>query len=244
MARLVAQGASRQGIQLSFINGFCMLIRRQVIETVGLFDEETFGAGYGEENDFCIRARQKGWRLVAADDAYVFHHQSRSYGERRRKLVARADISLAMKHTHVVDILPHVLMCRDSLQLHRARLRVAANQKRASLIARARSRHETQRIAFLLPVSDAGGGANVILQEIRAMRRFGVDSWIINRAQNRQGFERSYRGLEVPVIYGEGDPWRPPAAQPPKRPASRNNKEPQRAECAKNTQPRTGLLLR
>jgi GT2 family glycosyltransferase len=205
MARLVARGASRQGIQLGFINGFCMLIRRQAIEDVGLFDEKTFGAGYGEENDFCIRARQKGWRLVAADDAYVFHHQSRSYGERRHKLVARADISLAAKHSHIVDILPHVLICRDSLQLHRARLRVAANQKRANLSARARSRHEMRRIAFLLPVLHAGGGANVILQEIRAMRRFGVDSWIINRAEYRQGFERSYPGLEIPVIYGEGD---------------------------------------
>jgi GT2 family glycosyltransferase len=205
MARLVARGASRQGIQLGFINGFCMLIRQQAIETVGVFDEKTFGAGYGEENDFCIRARQKGWRLVAADDAYVFHHQSRSYGERRRKLVARADISLAAKHSHIVDILPHVLICRDSLQLHRARLRVAANQKRAKLTARALSWHEMRRVAFLLPVIDAGGGANVILQEIRAMRRFGVDSWIINRAANRQGFERSYPGLEIPVIYGEGD---------------------------------------
>ena len=37
------------------------------------------------------------------------------------------------------------------------------------------------------------------------MRRFGVDAWIINRAANRQGFERSYPGLDIPVIYGEGD---------------------------------------
>ena len=37
------------------------------------------------------------------------------------------------------------------------------------------------------------------------MRRFGVDAWIVNRTENRQGFERSYPGLEIPVLYGEGD---------------------------------------
>ena len=123
------------GIQLGFINGFCMLLRRETLDSVGVFDEKTFGAGYGEENDFCIRARHKGWRLVVADDVYVFHHQSHSYGERRQKLVASADKALAAKHSPCVDILPHLLICRDSLQLHRARLRVAANQKRAELSA-------------------------------------------------------------------------------------------------------------
>jgi GT2 family glycosyltransferase len=205
MARLVALGASRRGIQLGFINGFCMLLRRETLDSVGVFDEKTFGAGYGEENDFCIRARHKGWRLVVADDVYIFHHQSHSYGDRRQKLVARADKALAAKHSHAVDILPHLLICRDSLQLHRARLRVAANLKCAALSASARSRYETRRLAFLVPVIDAGGGANVILQEIRAMRRFGVDAWIINRWEHRQGFERSYPGLDIPMIYGDGD---------------------------------------
>ena len=205
IARLVALGASRRGIQLGFINGFCMLIRRETIDVVGVFDEKTFGAGYGEENDFCIRARQKGWRLVVADDVYVFHHQSCSYGDRRQKLVARADEALAAKHSHAIDILPQVRICRDSLQLHHARLRIKANEKRLALSAWARSRYETRRIAFLLPVIDAGGGANVILHEARAMRRFGVDAWIINRGAHRQGFERSYPGLDIPVIYGVGD---------------------------------------
>jgi GT2 family glycosyltransferase len=205
MARLVALGASRRGIQLGFINGFCMLLRRETLDSVGVFDEKTFAAGYGEENDFCIRVRHKGWRLVVADDVYVFHHQSHSYGDRRQKLVASADKALAAKHSHAIDILPHLLICRNSLQLHRARLRVAANQKRAELSASARSRYETRRLAFLVPVIDAGGGANVILQEIRAMRRFGVDAWIINRWEHRQGFERSYPSLEIPVIYGDGD---------------------------------------
>jgi GT2 family glycosyltransferase len=60
--------------------GFCMAISLRAIKLVGLFDEETFGRGYGEENDFCQRAEQAGLRNVLCDDAYVVHHGGASFG--------------------------------------------------------------------------------------------------------------------------------------------------------------------
>ena len=36
--------------------GFCMYIRRECLKEVGEFRAEVFGKGYGEENDFCLRA--------------------------------------------------------------------------------------------------------------------------------------------------------------------------------------------
>ena len=152
MARLVTAGAYRQGISLGFLNGFCLLIRREMLDQIGSFDEETFGAGYGEENDLCIRARQHGWRLVVADDVYIFHHQSRSYtNERRRTLSARADQALARKHSHSEQILPFVHVCRDSLLLHRTRLRIAGNRDRAALVARGRLRYQTRQNRLCAP---------------------------------------------------------------------------------------------
>ena len=44
--------------------GFCMYIRRSVLDQLGDFDAETFGLGYGEENDFCMRVRAAGYRNV------------------------------------------------------------------------------------------------------------------------------------------------------------------------------------
>jgi hypothetical protein len=41
--------------------GFCMYIRRACLLETGFFDEEAFGLGYGEENDFCMRAAVRGW---------------------------------------------------------------------------------------------------------------------------------------------------------------------------------------
>ncbi len=60
--------------------GFCMAISLRAIRRVGLFDETTFGRGYGEENDFCQRAEQAGLRNVLCDDAYVVHHGGASFG--------------------------------------------------------------------------------------------------------------------------------------------------------------------
>lgn len=60
--------------------GFCMAISLRAIRRVGLFAEEAFGRGYGEENDFCQRAEQLGMRNVLCDDAYVVHHGGASFG--------------------------------------------------------------------------------------------------------------------------------------------------------------------
>lgn len=60
--------------------GFCMFIRRACLEDVGLFDEDTFGKGYGEESDFCCRASAKAWRHVLAGDVFVYHAGNVSFG--------------------------------------------------------------------------------------------------------------------------------------------------------------------
>jgi len=60
------------------LNGFCLAIKRTLITDIGIFDEEAFGEGYGEENDYCLRAVKAGWQLAVADDTYIYHAQSRS----------------------------------------------------------------------------------------------------------------------------------------------------------------------
>jgi len=60
--------------------GFCMFLRRKCIDQIGLFDEQAFGRGYGEENDWCMRATAAGWRHVLCDDAYVAHQGGASFG--------------------------------------------------------------------------------------------------------------------------------------------------------------------
>ncbi|MDR2154750.1 MAG: glycosyltransferase, partial [Burkholderiaceae bacterium] len=61
--------------------GFCMYIRRAALRQTGLFDVERFGQGYGEENDFCIRAAAAGWRNLHALDVFVRHFGGVSFGD-------------------------------------------------------------------------------------------------------------------------------------------------------------------
>jgi GT2 family glycosyltransferase/glycosyltransferase involved in cell wall biosynthesis len=57
---------------------FCVMIRRELWRLLaGL--EEGYGAGNGEDNDFCLRARLAGYRLAVARNAFVFHHGHKSF---------------------------------------------------------------------------------------------------------------------------------------------------------------------
>lgn len=70
LAAIANAGAS---IELPTSVGFCMLISRGCLEEIGLFDEEAFGRGYGEENDFCLKATAKGFAHLLATDVFVKH---------------------------------------------------------------------------------------------------------------------------------------------------------------------------
>ncbi|MEM7696148.1 MAG: glycosyltransferase [Pseudomonadota bacterium] len=78
--------------------GFCMAFRRTALNEVGLFDAETFGIGYGEECDFCMRALKKGYRNVLATGVYVKHYGSTSFGPSAKARSDKAQARLAGKH--------------------------------------------------------------------------------------------------------------------------------------------------
>ncbi|MBL8495350.1 MAG: glycosyltransferase [Rhodocyclaceae bacterium] len=84
--RLIATTNAGRHIEIPTAVGFCMYIRRACLEAVGVFDVARFGRGYGEENDFCLRARAAGWRSVLAADTFVFHQGSVSFGGERNEL--------------------------------------------------------------------------------------------------------------------------------------------------------------
>lgn len=201
MAQDVAAYSGRVYPRLPFLNGFCLLLTRSLIERVGYFDEVNFGQGYGEENDYCLRARQAGWQLAVADDVYIFHRQSRSYShERRRSLSEHANQALITKHGPQL-VGQGVAECRDHPVLAgvRARTRVMADQQQ--LRAAGRQCWEGRRVFILLPVGEPGGGSNVIVQEARAMRAMGVDVQLVNLSANRLFFGASYIERQMPVRY-------------------------------------------
>ena len=101
--------------------GFCMYITRRCLGKVGSFDEERYGAGYGEEVDFCMRAARAGFRNVAATDVFVRHVGEVSFGntgtERRQRAQAIVDELYPEFQPRVRDFI-----ARDPLAPYRARV--------------------------------------------------------------------------------------------------------------------------
>ena len=58
--------------------GFCLLIKKAVIDQIGGLDEQ-FGIGCFEDDDICLRAKQAGWSAVIAREAFVHHYGSRTF---------------------------------------------------------------------------------------------------------------------------------------------------------------------
>lgn len=68
--------AARQPSAVDVVMGACMLIRREIIDRIGLFDEQFFI--YSEEVDLCRRIQQAGWQLLWQPNAVVTHFGGQS----------------------------------------------------------------------------------------------------------------------------------------------------------------------
>jgi GT2 family glycosyltransferase len=67
-------------MEVDWVSGACMVVRRKAIEAVGGFDERFFM--YWEDADWCQRMRNGGWEIVYFPPAEVIHHVGVSSGKR------------------------------------------------------------------------------------------------------------------------------------------------------------------
>ena len=65
--------------------GFCMAINMKCWKDIGELDVEAFGKGYGEENDWCMRATQKGWSHKLVNNLFVHHCHGGSFLSEEKK---------------------------------------------------------------------------------------------------------------------------------------------------------------
>jgi GT2 family glycosyltransferase/glycosyltransferase involved in cell wall biosynthesis len=87
MSKLVEECSYKDYPEIPTAHGFCMFIKRSVLDEVGYFDEESFGKGYGEENDFCFRCLDHGYRHLLCDDTYIYHKESQSFSKKKYELI-------------------------------------------------------------------------------------------------------------------------------------------------------------
>lgn len=98
MGKLVEEQSFKLRPRVPTGNGFCMYVTRLALEVVGEFDEKNFPRGYGEENDFCMRAGQKGFIHLIEDSTYIYHKRSASFNKTKKKLMSGSMHKLYLIH--------------------------------------------------------------------------------------------------------------------------------------------------
>jgi len=126
-------------------NGFCMYIKRKVLDELGYFDEESFGKGYGEENDLCMRFVRNGYTNIVCDDTFVYHRQSASFKKEK--------VKLQKEHQHILrnrypDYDERILSFEKSQALNRQRERI---------LQAVQARYVKRRILYV--IMEATGGS-------------------------------------------------------------------------------------
>lgn len=86
---LARQVNGLETVEIPTAVGFCMFIRHDCLRATGGLRGEIFAQGYGEENDFCLRARHLGFRHMAAPGAFVAHQGGVSFRAAARGLMIR-----------------------------------------------------------------------------------------------------------------------------------------------------------
>lgn len=104
-ARRVAERTPGIYPDVTTVVGFCLLVKRELIATLGVFDE-AFDRGYCEETDFHLRARAAGWRCVVADDVFVYHRQGASFSDTSARFEKNLGLLMARwRHLYEAELL-------------------------------------------------------------------------------------------------------------------------------------------
>ena len=164
VARLNALARRANGgktVEIPTAVGSCMYIRHDCLKATGGFRPEIFAQGYGEENDFSLRARHLGFFHRAALGAYVAHQGGVSFRAAARGLTAR-NLAILNRlypgyHEMVMDFI-----AADRLAPARARLDAAA-------LAAASARDAV----LLISHSHGGGVARQVAAQGEAIRAGG-----------------------------------------------------------------------
>lgn len=116
-AEMIEEISLRKYPQIPTAVGFCMFIKRDVLEKVGLFDDESYSKGYGEENDFCCRVTEYGYVNVLDDATFIYHRGSMSFKNDKESLIIRNSEVLRSKFPYYFDRVSSFLSSNSVLPL-------------------------------------------------------------------------------------------------------------------------------
>jgi GT2 family glycosyltransferase/glycosyltransferase involved in cell wall biosynthesis len=155
-------------------HGFCLYIKGDCLAQTGVFREDVFAQGYGEENDFCCRAKALGWRHVAAPGVFVTHIGSQSFSRARTQLQQRNLAALCRLYPDYNQIVADWID-QDPLAVFRRRLDIARWREMQGC-----------RSAVALITHDRGGGVlRHVTERARSIEKGGQQAIVIYPGPHR-----------------------------------------------------------
>ena len=152
--------------------GFCLYIRRACLDAVGELRADLFAQGYGEENDFCLRARHLGWRHVAAPGAFVAHVGGQSFGAAARHLRARNEALLERLHPGYAGL----------IQAHAETDPLAESRRRLDLARWGAIRRRAGKAVILITHASGGGVERQVAASVAWHRDAGCRAIVLRPA--------------------------------------------------------------
>jgi GT2 family glycosyltransferase/glycosyltransferase involved in cell wall biosynthesis len=171
--RLAERANARTLIDIPVGIGFCLFLRRDCLNAVGSFRADQFAQGYGEENDFCLRAHTLGWRNVALTGLFVGHVGGTSFGSDAVHLRARNGKLLEQlhpgQHARIQDFIARDPLAEPRRRIDLLRWREPARIHRES--------------AILVTHNDGGGVEARIADAVRGHQADGRRAIVLRPAK-------------------------------------------------------------
>ncbi len=96
--------------EVDFVEGCSMLIKRSVIECIGLLDDQYFA--YWEETDFCVRAKRAGFKVMVVPESRIYHKGGSSpTGPRKLYFLIRNNILFMRKNARFYHFITYIPIC-------------------------------------------------------------------------------------------------------------------------------------
>jgi GT2 family glycosyltransferase len=175
--RLAKRANGDTAVEIPVGVGFCLYVRRDCLNAVGSLRADVFAQGYGEETDFCLRARRLGWRNVALTGLFVGHAGGTSFAGSAAHLRARNARLVEALHPGYAALIATYLR-HDPL----------AHPRRRIDLLRWRERGRTWRRSAILITHDDGGGVEQRLRHTaREHERSGRRPIVLRPAETADG---------------------------------------------------------
>ena len=192
---LVRSNAGNTVLEAPTGHGFCMFVAGDVLERVGYLDEEEWGIGYGEENDFCQRVKMQGWRIGAHYGMYVGHIGSVSFGdEQRERQVSKNLQRLNQIYPEYENLIEDFIENEGNSRVLRNKLQILNWQ-----------RNNQDEVVLLISHSLGGGTTEYIDRSIDSLENENVNSLLLTTDANKIVISDAEEGIHCVYAQDEID---------------------------------------